>query len=75
MAGQARFLVYSNPKAIVVPASAVKTDDEEQSYVMLVDGEGKAERRDVKVGEKVKDKVEIVEGLKVGDKVQLEEKK
>ena len=75
MAGQARFVVYTNPKAIVVPASAVKTDDEEQSYVMLLDADGHPQRRDVKVGEKSKDKVEIVEGLKVGDKIQMEEKK
>lgn len=75
MAGQARFVVYSNPKAIVVPVSAVKTDDEEQSYVTFLDADGNPQRRDVKVGEKVKDKIEIVEGLKAGDKIQVEEKK
>lgn len=75
MGGQARFLVYSNPKAIVVPPAAVKADDDEQDYVMLVDDEGKAERRNVTVGEKQKDKVEILDGLKKGDKVQLEQKK
>ena len=75
MAGQVRFSVYSSPKALVVPAATVKTDDDEQSYVMLVDAEGNSTRRDVKIGEKMKDKVEILEGLKAGDKILAEEKK
>jgi len=76
MGGQARFLVYSNPKAVVVPAAAIKEDDDdEQAYVMVMDDEGKAERRNVTVGEKQKDQVEILEGLKEGEKVQVEQKK
>lgn len=75
MACQARFTVYANPKAIVVPATAVKSDPDEQSYVMLLDADGNLQRRDVKIGEKLKDKLEIVEGLKAGDKIQLLEEK
>jgi len=73
--GQSRFTVYSNPKAIVVPATAVRTDDDEQPYVMILDGDGNPQRRDVKTGQKSKDQVEILAGLKVGDRIQSEEKK
>ena len=73
MTGTIRFNVYVKEDALVVPAKAVFTDelDPDKRYVyVLVDG--KPEKRSVKVGEQVRDKVEILSGLRDGEEILLE---
>lgn len=78
MTCKVRVNTYDKKEALVVPKAALHTDeyDEDQSYVWLVDPddeEAKPERRDVKLGKRSGDDVEIVEGLKEGDVVSLED--
>jgi Cu(I)/Ag(I) efflux system membrane fusion protein len=55
-------------KGIVVPATAV-IDTGKRQVVWVEASQGMFEPRDVQVGERVEDKVQILTGLKVGDKV------
>jgi multidrug efflux pump subunit AcrA (membrane-fusion protein) len=63
------FLVYENAQAVVAPSKSVFSDDEEVShYVYVVDGEA-TQRREVRVGRKSGDDIEILDGLAKGDKI------
>ena len=69
---------YNNPSAIVVPKKAVHDDenDPDVHYVWLVDSDdpaAKPKRRDVKLGKRKDDDVEIVKGLKKGDTISLDD--
>jgi HlyD family secretion protein len=71
---------YDKKDAITVPKAAVHADedDPDKHYVWVVEGDdkdAKAERRDVEVGKRNGDDVEIVEGLKEGDVVSLDDEK
>jgi RND family efflux transporter MFP subunit len=57
-----------NSQAIVIPASAVYRDDRsaKSSYVFVVEN-GKAARRDVRIGHERDSKLEIIAGLQPGD--------
>jgi HlyD family secretion protein len=66
------------PDALVVPKKAVHADqyNDELQYVWIVDAtkpEAKPERRDVKIGKRSGDDVEIANGLTAGDVVSLED--
>jgi HlyD family secretion protein len=64
---------YEKRNALHVPPKTVMTDEKtDETYVWLVGEDGKAERRNVKVGEKTEKEAEILEGLARGDKVLLE---
>jgi multidrug efflux pump subunit AcrA (membrane-fusion protein) len=69
---------YDKEIAIVVPKKSVHDDeyDPDLHYVWLVDkddADAKPKRRDVKVGKRKDDEIEIVKGLKKGDVVSLED--
>jgi RND family efflux transporter MFP subunit len=69
---------YDEAEALVVPKTAVHTDkeDEDQQYAWVVDpedDEAKPERRNVKIGRRSGDDVEIVKGLKPGDVISLDD--
>jgi HlyD family secretion protein len=69
---------YNKKEAILVPKAAVHDDEdnEEQKYVWIVDAEdedAKPERRNVKIGKRKCEEIEIVKGLKKGDVVSLED--
>jgi multidrug efflux pump subunit AcrA (membrane-fusion protein) len=68
-----KLTAYSKPDALTVPASAVFSDDldETKKHVYFAKEEGKHEKRDVKVGLTSGDKTEIVSGLAAGDKILL----
>ena len=72
---KAEVQVHSNPKAIVVPKTALKDGDggTHQVEVRLADSE--TERRDVKVGRSNGDEVEILSGLEAGQAMVVPEKK
>ncbi|MBB3113837.1 HlyD family secretion protein/macrolide-specific efflux system membrane fusion protein [Paenibacillus phyllosphaerae] len=58
-------------KVTVVPTIAIMRD-QDQYYVMLDNGNGQLERRDIKVGMETAEKTEVTEGLKPGDVVVLQ---
>jgi HlyD family secretion protein len=66
-----KLVVYEKNKALTVPPTAVQTDakDDVKYFVQVVGKDGKPVRRDVKVGERSPEAVEIVKGLAPGDKI------
>ncbi|HEX5472241.1 MAG TPA: HlyD family efflux transporter periplasmic adaptor subunit [Lacipirellulaceae bacterium] len=70
--------VYDKKDALVVPKKAVHDDkdDPDQHYVWLVDSEdeeAKPQRRNVKLGKRKDDEVEVLKGLKKGDVISLDD--
>jgi HlyD family secretion protein len=70
--------VYDKKDALVVPKKAVHDDkyDPDQHYVWLVnadDEEAKPRRRNVKLGKRKDDEVEVLKGLKKGDVISLDD--
>jgi len=63
-----KFTAYENPKAMLVPKSAVHDEDGKFVYVQV---DGKPEKREVKTGKSQGDKVEVTAGLSAGDVVLL----
>jgi RND family efflux transporter MFP subunit len=63
-----------NANAVVIPASAVYRDDRsaKSSYVFVLE-DGKACRRDVRIGHERDAKLEIVEGLRPGEQLVAEQ--
>jgi RND family efflux transporter MFP subunit len=55
--------------AVVVPAAALLNPKEDSAQVMVVDEQSHAQSRDVKIGIKTGDQVQIVSGLKPGEMV------
>ncbi|MCL4206555.1 MAG: HlyD family efflux transporter periplasmic adaptor subunit [Pirellulaceae bacterium] len=73
MACKVEVVPYLKRNALHVPPKAVMTDEKtDETYVWLVDKNGKPERRPVTVGEKTESQAEILKGLAAGDKVLLE---
>lgn len=70
---------YDKADALAVPKAAVHTDkeDDDVQYVWLVvdpdDPDAKPERRNVKIGRRSGDDIEIVKGLKKGDIISLDD--
>ena len=69
---------YDNKEALTVPKAAVRDDEDDpnQKYVWIVnpdDAEAKPERRNVKLGKRSGDDVEVVKGLKKDDVVSLDD--
>lgn len=62
---------YSSDDALTLPAKVVHTDkeDEDQNYVWVPGKDDKPVRREVVVGRRNSETVEIVKGLSAGDKV------
>ncbi len=78
MSCKVQVTTYDKKDALVVPKAAVHDDedDEDKKYVWLVDPddeEAKPERRDVKIGKRKGDDIEIVKGLKKDEVVSLDD--
>jgi len=56
---------------VALPSIAIMRD-QTSAYVMLDNGSGQYERRDIKTGLETTDKTEVLEGLKEGDTVSLQ---
>jgi len=70
MACKVKLTAYAKKDALLLPASAVLTDElDDHRYVYLLGKDGKSARHDVTVGEKTDKAVEIVKGLAEGDQV------
>ena len=74
MFGQGEILTGSNAQAIVIPAAAVYRDDRtsKSSYVFVVQ-EGKATRRNIRIGRERDATLEVLEGLKAGETLVAEQ--
>jgi membrane fusion protein, multidrug efflux system len=57
-----------DPKAIVVPQRAIQ-ELQGQNYVWVLDGAGKAQQRDVRMGPRIGEDWLVQQGLKVGDRL------
>lgn len=70
-----RIMGYAKDEALTLPPSAVTFDDDTESYVVYVPGQGseKPAKTKVKIGRRSSDKVEILEGVAAGQSV-LKEK-
>lgn len=55
--------------ALVIPASALLNASENKGQVMVIDGQGKAQSRDVETGIQGQEGIQIVSGLKPGEQV------
>jgi multidrug efflux pump subunit AcrA (membrane-fusion protein) len=69
---------YDKKDALVVPKAAIHDDEDDpnKKFVWLVDpddDEAKPERRDVTLGKRSGDDIEVVKGLKQGDVVSLDD--
>jgi RND family efflux transporter MFP subunit len=65
----AEILLSERPNVIALPTAAVIHDGPDKSYVMIVPADGRAQRRDVRVGLTAGDRIEIVTGVSPGDRV------
>lgn len=66
MTAKLTFTVYENEKALVVPASAVfsEEEDEDAKYILLYREDGKPKKQTVTTGERSGDDLEILTGLR-----------
>jgi len=66
-----RLVVYDKEKALVIPPTALGTDpkDATKHFVHVVGKDGKSAKREVTVGERTMEAVEIVKGLSAGEKI------
>jgi hypothetical protein len=71
MSCDVRLIAYQKADALVVPVSAVGSDDNEpqKEYVSLVGKDGKTVRREVTAGKRSDKQVEILAGLVEGDEI------
>jgi hypothetical protein len=71
MTGRAKWVAYFNPKSITVPSRLLHqdADNDEVSYVFVLNAESKPEKRIVERGIVSGDRTEIVSGLSTDDKV------
>lgn len=68
MSGRMTIGVHAAEQAIVCPTDAL-IDTPEGTFVLLRQGEGQYERREVEIGLRTPDRVEILDGLFPGDRV------
>lgn len=69
MYGQARIILDEKPNTLVLPAAAVRYDEQGASYVYVVNGDNVITRLDVVTGLDVGQKIEIVSGLSGDERV------
>ncbi|MNN99820.1 multidrug efflux system subunit MdtA [compost metagenome] len=67
----ATIVTDKKPNALVVSTLAIQRD-KDQYYVMLQNGQGALEKREVKIGLETPDKTEIISGLNEGDTVVIQ---
>ncbi len=62
-------LLAERPNVVAIPTAAVIRDGGDKSYVMIVAEDGRAQRREVRVGLTARDRVEILTGVSPGERV------
>jgi multidrug efflux pump subunit AcrA (membrane-fusion protein) len=71
MAINVKFIPYSKKEAIAVPTSSIN-EDEDKSFVYVVDKKGKQHKREVTTGQMDGDNTEILSGLTGGEEILLD---
>jgi HlyD family secretion protein len=66
---QLSIVASSIPDAVIIPADSILTAPDGTTSVMLVGADSRAHQKNVTVGVKQGDDVQIIEGLKDGDKI------
>jgi RND family efflux transporter MFP subunit len=66
---QVEIVMAERPDVIAVPSAAVLDAGEGRSFVMIAGADGRAHRREVRLGLRAHDRVEIASGLSAGDRV------
>lgn len=61
-----------SPRSALLLPNAVMQSDQQGSYIYVVDGESKARRRNIKLGQHFGKQSEVLEGLKPGEKVVID---
>lgn len=62
-------LAKTIPDALVIPAASLLTSEDGKTTVMLAGSDGRAHQKEVKVGVRQGDDVQVVEGVQAGDRV------
>ena len=62
-------LAQTIPNALVIPATALLTAQDGATSVMQVSADNRAHQKNIKVGVRQSDEVQVVEGLQSGDKI------
>ena len=62
-------LAKTIPDALVIPAPSLLTAEDGKTSVMVAGSDGRAHQKEVKVGIRQGDQVQIVEGIQAGDRV------
>jgi HlyD family secretion protein len=62
-------LAKTIPDALVIPAPSLLTAEDGKTSVMVASSDGRAHKREVKVGIRQRNEVQIVEGLQAGERV------
>jgi len=66
---QISMLARAVPNSVVIPAAAVLTAPDKNSYVMVAGSDNRAHQKTVKTGIRQDDQVQILDGLAEGDRV------
>jgi multidrug efflux pump subunit AcrA (membrane-fusion protein) len=66
---QVSALARTVPDAITIPAAALLTAQDGTTSVMVVGSDSRAHQKDVKVGIRDQDRIQIVKGLQAGDRI------
>ncbi len=73
MTGEVKVLAYDKRDAVVVPAAAVATDeDDERKYCVYVMADGKPKKQPIEIGRKTDKLVEVLSGVAPGQQVLAE---
>jgi multidrug efflux pump subunit AcrA (membrane-fusion protein) len=62
-------LARTIPDALVIPAASLLTAEDGKTSVMVAGSDGRAHQKEVKVGVRQGDQVQIVEGVQAGERV------
>jgi HlyD family secretion protein len=62
-------LAQTIPNALVIPATALLTAQDGTTSVMQVSADSRAHQKDIKVGVRQGDAVQVIDGLQAGDKI------
>jgi multidrug resistance efflux pump len=71
MSCRVKLIPYQKKRTLTVPATALKTDEFDDSlhYVHLQGDDGKSRKQAVAIGKRTAEKIEVLDGLVAGDKV------
>jgi len=66
---QVSALARSVPDAVTIPAAALLTAQDGTTSVMVVGSDGHAHQKNIKIGIRDQDRIQVVEGLQPGDRI------